>query len=103
MTKSELIEAVAAKVSNFSRKDIEVIVDTLFDSMSTSLSKGDKVEIRGFGSFKIKEREGRQGRNPKSGENIFIESKRVPFFKAGKEIRERINSEEEAVSKPAKA
>lgn len=101
MTKSELIEAVAAKVSNFSRKDIEVIVDTLFDSMSTSLSKGDKVEIRGFGSFKIKEREGRQGRNPKSGENIFIESKRVPFFKAGKEIRERINSEEEGETKPA--
>ena len=103
MTKSELIEAVAAKVSNFSRKDIEIIVDTLFDSMSTSLSKGDKVEIRGFGSFKIKEREGRQGRNPKSGENIFIESKRVPFFKAGKEIRERINNETEGESKPAKA
>ncbi len=103
MTKSELIEAVAAKVSNFSRKDIEVIVDTLFDSMSTSLSKGDKVEIRGFGSFKIKEREGRQGRNPKSGENIFIESKRVPFFKAGKEIRERINSGEDTEAKPAKA
>ncbi len=101
MTKSELIEAVAAKVSNFSRKDIEIIVDTLFDSMSTSLSKGDKVEIRGFGSFKIKEREGRQGRNPKSGENIFIESKRVPFFKAGKEIRERINSETEGETKPA--
>lgn len=101
MTKSELIEAVAAKVSNFSRKDIEIIVDTLFDSMSTSLSKGDKVEIRGFGSFKIKEREGRQGRNPKSGENIFIESKRVPFFKAGKEIRERINSGEDGETKPA--
>ena len=84
MTKSELIEIVASKVGNFSRKDIEVIVDTLFDSMSTSLSKGDKVEIRGFGSFKIKEREGRQGRNPKSGENIFIQSKRVPFFKAGR-------------------
>ncbi len=91
MTKSELIEQVAQKVSTFSRKDIEVIVDTLFDSMSKSLSQGDKVEIRGFGSFKIKERDGRQGRNPKSGENIFIESKRVPFFKAGKEIRERIN------------
>lgn len=92
MTKSELIEAVSAKVTNFSRKDIEVIVDTLFDSMCASLSKGDKVEIRGFGSFKIKERDGRQGRNPKSGENIFIESKKVPFFKAGKEIRERINN-----------
>ncbi len=92
MTKSELIEVVASRVSNFSRKDIEIIVDTLFDSMSDSLSKGDKVEIRGFGSFKIKERDGRQGRNPKSGENIFIDSKRVPFFKAGKEIRERINN-----------
>ncbi|MBI5643941.1 MAG: integration host factor subunit beta [Deltaproteobacteria bacterium] len=94
MTKSELIELVASKVSNFSRKDVEIIVDTLFDSMSSSLSKGDKVEIRGFGSFKIKARDGRQGRNPKSGENIFIESKRVPFFKAGKEIRERINTDE---------
>ena len=92
MTKSELIEVVASRVNNFSRKDIEIIVDTLFDSMSDSLSKGDKVEIRGFGSFKIKERDGRQGRNPKSGENIFIDSKRVPFFKAGKEIRERINN-----------
>jgi len=91
MTKSELIEAVAAKVTNFSRRDVEVIVDTLFDSMAQSLSRGDKVEIRGFGSFKIKERDGRQGRNPKSGENIFIDAKKVPFFKAGKEIRERIN------------
>ena len=91
MTKSELIEAVAQRVTNFSRKDVEIIVDTLFESMSESLSKGGKVEIRGFGSFKIKSRDGRQGRNPKSGENIFIESKKVPFFKAGKEIRERIN------------
>ncbi|OGP13109.1 MAG: integration host factor subunit beta [Deltaproteobacteria bacterium GWA2_55_10] len=92
MTKSELIEAVAAKATNFSRKDVEIIVDTLFESMAQSLSKGDKVEIRGFGSFKIKERDGRQGRNPKSGENIFIDAKKVPFFKAGKEIRERINN-----------
>ena len=91
MTKSELIEVVAANVDNFSRKDVEIIVDTLFTSMCESLSKGEKVEIRGFGSFKVKSRDGRQGSNPKSGENIFIESKRVPFFKAGKEIRERIN------------
>ena len=91
MTKSELIEAVASRVDNFSRKDVEVIIDTLFGSMSESLSKGEKVEIRGFGSFKIKQREGRQGRNPKSGENIYIEPKKVPFFKAGKEIKERIN------------
>lgn len=93
MTKSELIEAVAAKVTNFSRKDVEIIVETLFESMANSLAQGDKVEIRGFGSFKIKERDGRQGRNPKSGENIFIDAKKVPFFKAGKEIRERINED----------
>lgn len=93
MTKSELIEMVSSRVGNFSRKDIELIVDTVFDSMCASLSKGDKVEIRGFGSFKIKDRDGRQGRNPKSGENIFIDSKKVPFFKAGKEIKERINKE----------
>jgi integration host factor subunit beta len=91
MTKSELIETVASRVDNFSRKDVEVIIDTLFGSMSDSLSRGEKVEIRGFGSFKIKHREGRQGRNPKSGENIYIEPKKVPFFKAGKEIKERIN------------
>lgn len=91
MTKSELIEEVARNVDNFSRKDVELIVDTIFQSMSDSLSKGDKVEIRGFGSFKVKHREGRQGRNPKSGESIYIAPKKVPFFKAGKEIRERIN------------
>lgn len=91
MTKSELVEAVASNVDNFSRKDVEIIVDTVFQSMTDSLAKGDKVEIRGFGSFKIKEREGRQGRNPKSGESIYIAPKKVPFFKAGKEIRERIN------------
>jgi integration host factor subunit beta len=91
MTKSELIEAVAGRITAFSRKDIEVIVETVFQSMTDNLSSGGKVEIRGFGSFKIKQRDGRQGRNPKSGENIFIDSKKVPFFKAGKEIRERIN------------
>lgn len=93
MTKSELIEMVSSRVGNFSRRDIELIVDTVFDSMCASLSSGDKVEIRGFGSFKIKDRDGRQGRNPKSGENIFINSKKVPFFKAGKEIKERINKQ----------
>lgn len=94
MTKSELIEAVSSKVTSFSRKDVEIIIDTLFESMTDSLVKGGKVEIRGFGSFKIKDRSGRQGRNPKSGENIFIDSKKVPFFKAGKEIKERINDKE---------
>jgi integration host factor subunit beta len=91
MTKSDLVERLAARVGNFSRKDIEVIVDTVFASMTESLAKGEKVEIRGFGSFKVKEREGRTGRNPKSGESIFIEPKRVPFFKAGKELKERVD------------
>ncbi|OGQ55520.1 MAG: integration host factor subunit beta [Deltaproteobacteria bacterium RIFCSPLOWO2_02_FULL_53_8] len=91
MTKSELVEKVSSRVTAFSRRDIEVIVDTLFQSMADNLAKGGKVEIRGFGSFKIKERDGRRGRNPKSGESIYVQPKRVPFFKAGKEIRERIN------------
>lgn len=91
MTKSELIECVAGQVKNFSKKDVEVIVDTVFGSMLDSLSKGEKVEIRGFGSFKVKHREGRKGRNPKTGESIYIEEKKVPFFKAGKELRERVN------------
>lgn len=91
MTRSELIEAVASEVSDFSRKDVEVIVETLFASIADGLAKGQKIEIRGFGSFKVKGRDGRRGRNPKSGEGIFIEPKNVPFFKAGKELKERIN------------
>ena len=91
MTKSDLVDRLASKSSNFSRKDIEVIVDTVFGSMADSLAKGEKVEIRGFGSFKVKQREGRNGRNPKSGESIFIEPKKVPFFKAGKELKERVD------------
>ena len=90
MTKSDLVDRLASKSGNFSRKDIEVIVDTVFGSMADSLAKGEKVEIRGFGSFKVKQREGRNGRNPKSGESIFIEPKKVPFFKAGKELKERV-------------
>ncbi|MEE9542890.1 MAG: integration host factor subunit beta [Thermodesulfobacteriota bacterium] len=91
MTKSDLVDRLAAKSGNFSRKDIEVIVDTVFGSMADSLARGEKVEIRGFGSFKVKQREGRNGRNPKSGESIFIEPKKVPFFKAGKELKERVD------------
>ncbi|MEE9614391.1 MAG: integration host factor subunit beta [Thermodesulfobacteriota bacterium] len=91
MTRSELIEAVVSKVSNFTKKDIELIVETTFNSMAESLTRGEKIEIRGFGSFKVKERDGRQGRNPKSGEGIYIEAKKVPFFKAGKELKERVN------------
>ena len=91
MTKSDLIDRLATKVNNFSRKDVEVIVDTVFASMTDSLATGEKVEIRGFGSFKVKHREGRNGRNPKSGESIYIQPKKVPFFKAGKELKERVD------------
>ncbi|MFQ5329014.1 MAG: integration host factor subunit beta [Thermodesulfobacteriota bacterium] len=94
MTKSELVERVAGKVKNFSKKDIEVICDIIFDSMTESLKGGDKVEIRGFGSFKVKERKPRQGRNPKTGDSIDIPFKKVPFFKAGKELRERVDSDQ---------
>lgn len=94
MTRSELIEVVASKSPNFSKKDVEIIVSTLFKSIAESLSKGDKIEIRGFGSFKVKQREGRMGRNPKSGEGIFVDPKKVPFFKAGKELKEKVNNVE---------
>ncbi len=91
MTRSDLIEQIASQNSNFSKRDIEILVNTLFQNISDCLAKGEKIEIRGFGSFKVKDREGRMGRNPKSGENIKIESKNVPFFKAGKELKERVN------------
>ena len=92
MTRSELIDEVTSKASNFTKRDVEVIVSTLFKSITESLSKGEKIEIRGFGSFKVKERNARKGRNPKSGEGIQVESKKVPFFKAGKELKERVDA-----------
>ncbi|HHD11086.1 MAG TPA: integration host factor subunit beta [Deltaproteobacteria bacterium] len=91
MTKSELIEAIAEKTQNFTKKDIEIIVSTVFQTIAESLARGEKIEIRGFGSFRVKQRGARQGRNPKSGESIFVEPKVVPFFRVGKELRERLN------------
>ena len=91
MTKSELINRVADRVPHLTRKDEEIIVDTIFDVMTDSLSRGEGIEIRGFGSFKVKHRRERQGRNPKTGEQVQIPAKRVPFFKVGKELNERIN------------
>ncbi|MBI3755509.1 MAG: integration host factor subunit beta [Deltaproteobacteria bacterium] len=91
MIKSGLIEKIAEKVKNFTKRDVELIADEIFDSMTASLAKGGKVEIRGFGSFKVKEHKARKGRNPKTGENINIPAKRTPFFKVGKELKERVN------------
>ncbi len=91
MTKSDLIERVATRVPHISKKDTEVVVNTIFDSMTEALRRGSRIEIRGFGSFQVKIREAREGRNPKTGEEVRIPAKRTPFFKVGKELKERID------------
>jgi integration host factor beta subunit len=93
MTKSELVEILAEKNEGLTRKDSEMIVNIVFDSIGDALKSGDKVEIRGFGSFTIRERGAREARNPKSGEVVKIPAKKTPFFKTGKELRERVNHE----------
>ena len=91
MTKSELIEKVVQSHGILNAKVSEIVVNTVFDSIEEALKSGDKVEIRGFGSFTIRERLGREARNPKSGEVVRIPSKKTPFFKTGKELKERVN------------
>ena len=90
MTKADLIEEVS-RVVELTRKESEVIVETIFDSVVNSLRTGDKVEIRGFGSFRTRERKGRIGRNPKSGEKVEVPPKTIPFFKPSKELRDVVN------------
>lgn len=92
MTKSGLIEAVAAQLPHLAQRDLEVVVNTLFDSMTEALAVGDRIEIRGFGSFSVRHRKARQGRNPKTGQVINVPAKRVPFFTVGHELRERVNA-----------
>ena len=91
MTKSELVTHVVDRLPYLSRKDAEIIVETIFDSMIESLARGDRIEIRGFGSFAVKHRAARDGRNPKTGESVHIPAKRMPHFKIGKELYGRIN------------
>ena len=91
MTKADLIEEVS-RVVEVTRKESEVIVETIFESVVKSLRDGDKVEVRGFGSFRTRERRGRIGRNPKSGEKVSVPHKTIPFFKPSKELRDLINS-----------
>jgi integration host factor subunit beta len=86
MTKADLVERVAQTV-NLTKKDTEVVINTVFESISTALAKGDKVELRGFGSFRVRRRDARQGRNPQTGASVSVPSKKVPFFKAGKELK----------------
>ena len=91
MTKSEIINILARKQSHLSSKDIELAVKILLEQMSDTLSSGERIEIRGFGSFSLHHRSARRGRNPKTGEQVQLASKHVPHFKPGKQLRERIN------------
>ena len=90
MTKADLIEEVS-RVVEMTRKESEIIVETIFDSIVKSLRSGDKIEIRGFGSFRTRQRQARIGRNPKSGERVEVPAKRIPFFKPSKELRDIVN------------
>jgi integration host factor subunit beta len=91
MMKSELIERIARKQSHLAYKDVELAVKSLLEQMSNSLSNGERIEIRGFGSFSLHYRPPRAGRNPKTGDSVSLPGKHVPHFKPGKELRERVN------------
>jgi integration host factor subunit beta len=91
MTKAELVDKIAEKKPGLTRKQVEVVVNTVLDGIKDALSREDKVEIRGFGSFRIRYRRAKEGRNPKTGETVQVPPKKVPFFKAGKEMREMVD------------
>lgn len=92
MTKSELIQRLAERNPHLYQRDVERIVSTIFDEITHALSRGDRIELRGFGAFSVKGRDARLGRNPRTGESVQVARKFVPFFKAGKELRERMNT-----------
>ena len=92
MTKSELILRLAEKNPHLYHRDVERIVTAIFDEITTALSRGDRVELRGFGAFSVKRRDSRVGRNPRTGESVRVAEKHVPFFKTGKQLRERLNT-----------
>ncbi|OFV90570.1 MAG: integration host factor subunit beta [Acidobacteria bacterium RBG_16_68_9] len=91
MTKRDLIEELVRRYPRFSRRDAEVMVNAVFDSLADAMRRGARIEIRGFGSFVVKHRLAREGRNPKTGLRVSVEAKRVPFFKVGKELRLRVD------------
>jgi integration host factor subunit beta len=102
MTKSELIEALAQRANAITTKVAEVVVNTVFQSMRDALVRGDRIEIRGFGSIKIKNYASYTGRNPKTGQSIKVPAKKLPFFKVGKELRERVDMKPALARKEAK-
>ncbi len=91
MTKRDLIDEIVRIYPNYSRRDAEVIVNAVFDGMTEALRRGERIEIRGFGSFVVKHRRAREGRNPKTGEIVAVAAKKVPFFKVGKELKQRVD------------
>jgi integration host factor subunit beta len=97
LTKADLIEEVL-RITELPRKESETIVETIFESIIEALQKGDKIEIRGFGSFRTRQRRGRIGRNPKTGEKVEVPAKKIPFFKPSKELKDFVNSPEAAAS-----
>ena len=93
MTKSELIQRIAELNPHLYHRDVERIVSCIFDEISDALARGERVELRGFGAFSVKRRDARTGRNPRTGESVEVSEKHVPFFKTGKQLRERLNDE----------
>jgi integration host factor subunit beta len=91
MIRSELVEKIAAENPHLYQRDVERIVATIFDEIIDAMAEGDRVELRGFGSFSVKQREARRGRNPRTGEAVDVDEKHVPFFKTGKLLRDRLN------------
>lgn len=98
MIKSELIEKIAAENPHLFQRDVELIVNVIFDEIISALASGKRVELRGFGAFSVKHRPSRTGRNPRTGEQVFVEEKYVPYFKTGKELRLRMNKDFETKS-----
>lgn len=93
MTKSELIQRLAEANPHLYQRDVERIVATVFEEITAALSRGDRVELRGFGAFSVKERGSRTGRNPRTGESVQVDAKYIPYFKTGKQLRERLNTD----------
>ena len=91
MIKSELVQEIAMRHPHLFQRDVERIVNTIFDEITKAMAEGNRVELRGFGAFSVKQRDARMGRNPRTGAPVKVDAKRVPFFKTGKELRERLN------------
>lgn len=94
MIRSELIQKIADENPHLYQRDVERIVNTVFEEVTSAMARGDRVELRGFGAFSVKKRDARIGRNPRTGETVMVEEKHVPFFKTGKLLRDRLNGKE---------